>query len=68
MKASNTAVAKWEKAGKKISSMDVGTELLLKMIMAEKSGASATKYKEIFKKTKDHDPSDKQEQFVLNAA
>lgn len=67
LKVSHTAVAKWEKSGKKISSMDIGTELLLKMIMAEKSGATASKYKEIFKKTKDHNPSDKQEQFILNA-
>lgn len=65
LKVSHTAVAKWEKSGKKISSMDIGTELLLKMIMAEKSGATASKYKEIFKKTKDHNPSDKQEQFIL---
>ncbi len=67
LKVSHTAVAKWEKSGKKISSMDIGTELLLKMIMAEKSGASASKYQEIFKKTKDHSPSDKQEQFILYA-
>ena len=50
LKVSHTAVAKWEKSGKKISSMDIGTELLLKMIMAEKSGATASKYQEIFKK------------------
>ena len=67
LKVSHTAVAKWEKSGKKISSMDIGTELLLKMIMAEKSGASASKYQEIYKKTKDHSPSDKQEQFILYA-
>ena len=67
LKVSHTAVAKWEKSGKKISSMDIGTELLLKMIMAEKSGATASKYQEIFKKTKDHNPNDKQEQFILYA-
>ena len=67
LKVSHTAVGKWEKAGKKISSMDIGTELLLKMIMAEKSGATASKYQEIFKKIKDHNPNDKQEQFVLYA-
>lgn len=67
LKVSHTAVAKWEKSGKKISSMDIGTELLLKMIMAEKSGASASKYQEIFKKIKDHGLRDKQEQFILYA-
>lgn len=67
LKVSHTAVAKWEKSGKKISSMDIGTELLLKMIMAEKSGATASKYQEIYKKTKEHTTSNKQEQFVLYA-
>jgi DNA-binding transcriptional regulator YiaG len=67
LKVSHTAVAKWEKSGKKISSMDIGTELLLKMIMAEKTGATASKYQEIYKKTKEHDSSRKQEQFVLYA-
>jgi DNA-binding transcriptional regulator YiaG len=67
LKVSHTAVAKWEKSGKKISSMDIGTELLLKMIMAEKSGATASKYQEIYKKTKEHTASNKQEQLVLYA-
>lgn len=67
LKVSHTAVAKWEKSGKKISSMDIGTELLLKMIMAEKSGATASKYQEIYKKTKDHNANDRQEQFILYA-
>lgn len=67
LSVSHTAVAKWEKSGKKISSMDIGTKLLLKMVMAEKSGATASKYQEIYKKTKEHDPNSKQEQFVLYA-
>ncbi len=65
LKVSHTAVAKWEKSGKKISSMDIVTELLLKMIMAEKSGASASKYQEIFKNTKGHSWGNEQEQFIL---
>jgi DNA-binding transcriptional regulator YiaG len=67
LKVSHTAVAKWEKSGKKISSMDLGTELLLKMVMAEKSGAKASRYQEIYKKTKEHDSNSKQEQFVIFA-
>jgi DNA-binding transcriptional regulator YiaG len=67
LSVSHTAVAKWEKSGKKITSMDIGTELLLKMVMAEKSGATASKYQEIYKKTKDYNASDKQEHFILYA-
>jgi DNA-binding transcriptional regulator YiaG len=67
LRVSHTAVSKWEKSGKKISTMDIGTELLLKMMMAEKSGATVSKYQEIYKKTKEHGPSNKSEQFVFYA-
>jgi DNA-binding transcriptional regulator YiaG len=67
LSVSHTAVAKWEKSGKKITSMDIGTELLLKMVMAEKSGATASKYQEIYKKTKVHGSNSKEEQLVLYA-
>ncbi len=48
--------------------MDIGTELLLKMMMAERTGASSSKYQEIYKKTKAHSPNDKNELIVVAEA
>ncbi len=68
LRVSHTAVSKWEKSRKKVSTMDIGTELLLKMIMAEKAGASSSKYQEIYKKTKAHSLSSKSEPIVIAEA
>lgn len=65
LKVSHTAVAKWEKSEKKISSMDIGTELLLRMIMAERSGASASKYQEIYRNIKSYSPAGNPEQLIV---
>ena len=65
---SHTAVTKWENSEKKASTMDIGTELLLKMVMAEKEGASSSKYQEIYKKTKAQNTTGKNELIVVENA
>lgn len=57
LSVSHTAVAKWEMFGKKTTSMDVGTELFLRMLIAEKLSANLGKYKEIYLITKNRMPN-----------
>lgn len=54
---SHTAVSKWEKSENKVSTMDIGTELLLRLLMAEKLSANLGKYKEIYLVAKNRLPN-----------
>ena len=57
LRVSHTAVSKWERFGKKATSMDLGTELFLRMLIAEKLNANIGKYKEIYLITKNRIPN-----------